>query len=183
MNGSLFLSPEQAQSDFTDIESVQKTLIEIGLIAVDKVAEFYLCGEQFSQLVTFMGCSPYLVFEPPEDGSDNFCHVRLHQYPKTRLLTGQQTAPPRCPACRYRVGNWRPLLENLEGNTALEQWTCPGCHENMSIFQLDWRQSAGAGKLFIEISNIFPGEAVPADRLLASLQHISGEKWHYFYLV
>ena len=186
MNGSLFLSPEQPQTDFSDIDALKKCLHELGLMSIRSTGrdtDSYLCGESFAQMITFMGCSPHLVFEPPADGSDQYCHIRLHHFSEITLLTGQQTAPPRCPACRFRISDWRNMADDWRSETPTSSWQCPNCKKKSAAYELDWRQSGGAGRVFIEIRNIFPGEAVPVDQLMAKLEEISGEKWRYFYLV
>ena len=181
MNGSLFLTTENPGSPFSDIDNLKKLLADLQLIQPTS-SNTALCGEDFAQLVTFMGCSPHLVFEQPEDGSDKYCHVIFHAYQNIRLFTGQQTAPPRCPTCRYRMADWKNDAEQW-----LQQpehpWKCPECGQQHAPANLDWRQSGGAGRLLVEIKNIFPGEAVPVDRLMKSLETLSGEKWRFFYLV
>ncbi len=182
MNGSLFLSPQSPDSDYHDARAIASYLAESGLTAKQQEDGSYLCGESFAQLITFMGCSPHLVFEPPQDGGNKYCHIKLHEYQHIQLLTGDQTAPPRCPACRYRIGDWQQHLDDWKtanGNA----WQCPQCQQESPAFKLDWRQSGGAGTLFIEIKNIFPGEAVPVDSFMDGLNEISGEPWRYFYLV
>lgn len=180
MNGSLFITPHNPDSSFDDINRVRQTLFELGLIDDDAGAGRYRCGPQFASLITFMGCSPHLVFEPPQPGSLDYCHARLQHFPQIQLMTGQQTAAPRCPACRLRIAEWKSRLAGwLE---RAENWRCPQCGTLSAPWQLDWRQSGGAGRLFIEITQIFPGEAVPVDRLMKSLADCTGEKWRYFYL-
>ena len=186
MNGSLFLAPQTPGSEFKDLATLKKCLTDTGLMTALNTgndANSYLCGENFAQLITFMGCSPHLVFEQPEDGSENYCHIVIHHFESIQLLTGEQTAPPRCPHCRYRIADWRSMLDNWHEDAASQSWHCPKCETDSSPSELDWRQTGGAGSLFVEIKNIFPGEAVPVDQLMAKLQEISGEKWRYFYLV
>jgi len=173
MNGSLFLTPQNPASKFHDLQALKLQLVKDGLI-LDRDNNPYTCGDEFAKLIIFMGCSPHLLFEPPEDGSDNYCHIILHQYTSAKLFTGSQTSPPRCPACRYRIADWKQTLNTTH-------WHCPECGHDTDIFHLDWKQNAGAGSLLIEIKNIFPGEAVPVDSLLNALKGLSGEKWRYFY--
>ena len=177
MNGSLFLTTENPDDDFDDLESLTDCLKSLKLIG-EQTTDYFLCGNQFAQLITFMGCSPHLVFSPPDDGSSSFCHIRILQFKQPTLFTGQQTAPPRCPACRFRISNWKTDL-NLDSD---ELWQCPQCHQQTPVTHLDWRQSGGAGNILIEIKNIFPGEAVPVDKLLAALRNLSGSNWKYFYI-
>ncbi len=176
MNGSLFLSPSAAHSHFSDTQATLERLTALQLIG-KPFNQVWLCGEQFPHLITFMGCSPFLQFEPPADGSQNFCHVEIHHFTDIRVFTGSQTAPPRCPHCRHRFADWKASLP-----VAGVAFDCPKCEHSLSQESLDWRQSGGAGCFFIEIHHIFPGEAVPADKLMHELQKLSGESWKYFYI-
>jgi hypothetical protein len=36
--------------------------------------------------------------------------------------------------------------------------------------------------MFLEVRGIFPGEAVPVDRLLKALKDVSASEWGYFYI-
>jgi hypothetical protein len=46
----------------------------------------------------------------------------------------------------------------------------------------DFRQSAGCGRLFILVENIFPQEAIPSTTLLEAMKRATnGEAWYYFY--
>jgi hypothetical protein len=46
----------------------------------------------------------------------------------------------------------------------------------------DFRQSAGCGRFFLLLENIFPQEAIPSPALLDALKRAcQGEPWHYFY--
>lgn len=70
----------------------------------------YLAGPRFLQLITFLGCSPHLQLEPPADGSEDFCHIRLRgPFRTARLLSAGNTRPPRCPGCGKGLTNWRQL--------------------------------------------------------------------------
>ncbi len=175
MNGSLFLTTASPSSDFLDIQAVKMQLLKIGLIS-DSDDNPYPCGEEFTSLIVFMGCSPHLNFEPPPDGSDNYCHIILHQYRTPHLFTGNQTAPPRCPHCRLRIAGWKEAF-----TPEVTRWQCPQCNNVSDVFHLDWKQGGGAGRVLVEIRNIFPGEAVPVDRLMNTLKSLNGENWRYFY--
>ena len=60
-------------------------------------------------------------------------------------------------------------------------WTCSSCGANAEASELNWRQGAGFGRFFMEIQNVFPGEAVPGDELLRALEASTGTPWTYFY--
>jgi len=46
---------------------------------------------------------------------------------------------------------------------------------------IKWTKHAGFARLFIEIGNVFPGEAVPVDELLSCLRELGIGEWVYFY--
>ncbi len=50
------------------------------------------------------------------------------------------------------------------------------------MWSWDWKQQGGFARLVIQVEEIFPGEAVPTDALLALLEHESGCAWRYFYV-
>jgi hypothetical protein len=45
-----------------------------------------------------------------------------------------------------------------------------------------WRQDAGIARFFIQIEDIFPGEAVPVPTLLQELIQAADCPWRHFYL-
>ena len=138
----------------------------------------YLVGNNFLQLITFLGCSPNLRLAPASEDDDHFCHVRfIGPLPRPRLLYGRNTRPPRCPRCEQRVEQWRADLEN--GGRHID---CRHCGEKIAIDAPDWRRNAGAGRFFVQITEVFPGEAVPLPALMAQLR-AEGDDWDYFYLL
>jgi len=46
-----------------------------------------------------------------------------------------------------------------------------------------WTKHAGFARIFIEISNVFPGEAIPVDELLNTLGEMGAGDWNFFYLM
>lgn len=90
-----------------------------------------------------------------------------------RFIAAQRRPPARCPHCRCEAVIDEPVADKV--------YTCPGCDERMRAHQLDWRQAAGFGRFFIEVSGIYPHEAVPADRLLQRLRDFSHGDWNYFF--
>ena len=173
MNGSLFLFPEDpAQS--CDPDSLVPLLAQLGVIgaALDECGVF-AAGEHFPRHVVYAGCSPHLRFEPAHPGDRHFCHVALHgPFEQPRVLTGANTVKPRCPHCRARLGDWPQRLTR-------EPQACPGCEALLKVTELDWRQHAAVGRCFIEMRNVFPGEASPSDQLLGSLQQHTDMPWNY----
>ncbi|MEJ2462993.1 MAG: hypothetical protein P8098_15390 [Candidatus Thiodiazotropha sp.] len=182
--GRLVLTPTDPYFAPDDQTAITTRLQQIGLIgaALNDSVERFLLGERFMQLVTFMGCSPYIQLEPGRSG-EAFCHLVIDgPSPYPRLLRGKNTTPPRCAACRKRIDNWRDSVEHWL--TAAPGWwaTCPHCGHAQDPATYDFRQTAGCGRLFLFIENIFPQEAVPSPTLLDNLSAVSeATPWHYFY--
>jgi Zn ribbon nucleic-acid-binding protein len=177
-SGRLILFPDTPDSPAPEPGALMQFLQRIGLAGdpLDPAQATYLVGSRFMQLVSFMGCSPYLQLKPPEDGGSGFCHIALlGPFEQPRFLYGANTRPPRCPACSQPIKAWR---ENL----ALNRITCDNCGNISRPDELEWRRNAGVGRIFVEIRNIFPGEAVPVDELMNGLREIDGGAWSYFYL-
>jgi hypothetical protein len=182
--GRLVLTPESPYQIPKDLAALIADLHEIGFISAPLVGsgERYLLGDNFMQLVTFMGCSPFIQLEPgaPEQP---FCHFAIDG-PSTRprLLCGKNTTPPRCANCRKRLTEWHSTFEIWRQQAPGWQANCPHCGHAQDPATYDFRQSAGCGRLFLLLENIFPQEAIPAPALLDRLKTASGgHPWHYFY--
>jgi len=173
---SLYLAPVDAACA-PKVDDVVAVLRRLGVIADELGPGLYAAGDGFSRHVVYAGCSPYLVMEPPEKGSLQFCHVALHgPYAEPRLVTGANTVKPRCPACRARFEDWREHLRAWQaGGTA----DCGNCGSRWHPYQLDWRNHAISGRVLVELRNVFPGEASPSDVLLHGLADAAGIDWHY----
>lgn len=161
-----------------------RQLISDALAAIEFIGEpcgeagqhAYLIGEQFLNWITFLGCSPAIEIEPPADGSDNFCHIRLSEcYDRSVLRADSAGKGPRCPHCRHEESQWQQL--DYEG-----EYTCPGCQQVTPVSELNWRKAAVAARFFIDIYSVFPHEAVLADRVLEVLQQATSTPWQYFYV-
>jgi DNA-directed RNA polymerase subunit RPC12/RpoP len=182
--GRLVFAPVPADS-LPDRARVVAYLQEKGIVGAPlKPAgdEAFLIGDGFLQQITFMGCSPHIELEPPADGG-SFCHVRLTgPLPAPVLLHGVNTQPPRCAHCRKRLPDWRERLREWSQAPQKAHIVCPHCGREQNATTLGWRQSAGAGRLFIQVEDVFPGEAVPVSGFLLGLEKATGCAWQYFYI-
>ncbi|GAB6043396.1 hypothetical protein [Endothiovibrio diazotrophicus] len=149
-------------------------------------AEHHLPGEAFMRAVTFLGCSPAVLFEPPAadaergDGGD-FCHLELRgPYAETRFLGEEGVKRPRCPRCRGWIDDWQAALAAWQADVGYRH-PCPHCGEPIEPPAMKWRHSAGFGRLALAVWGVFEGEAVPSEELLRTLREISGGDWEYFY--
>jgi hypothetical protein len=147
----------------------------------------YRAGPAFLDLVTFLGCSPSVELEPPPgipvgEALDRFCHVVIPPATDAVVFTRSVDArPPRCPACRADLGDWQPWASGWARGGEPAPWRCPACGRASRPWELDWRQSAGFGRLFVELWGIHPGEAVPGDALMDALRSATGGAWRHFY--
>lgn len=173
---ALFLRPAKHDFFIDDISSITSKLQDIGLISLpitDMENGFYT-GEQFLDYIAYMGCSPAIQFEASET-SDKFCHIKIHQHDHAKLIVSQmQTRSPHCPNCNKPVKNW------LDTKTT-ETIHCDACDTTSNISEFNWRKMAGYAQLFIEITDIFPKEAIPQQILLDKLSEVFDTDWQYFY--
>ena len=158
--------------------TLEARLREIGLIGQRHrgQTDTFLPGDRFLQLITFLGCSPHLRLAPDNPDDENFCQVRfVGPFTRPRLLHGRNTRPPRCLHCGRPVQQWRQSLARQK-----TEINCRLCGCNSRIDALDWRRNAGLGCFFVQVTEVFPGEAVPLPALLEQLA-AGGTQWEYFY--
>lgn len=177
VSGSLMIMPSQAWAEPPETNQVGQVLSELGLIG-EAYEEGFLVGEKFGSLITFAGCSPALMTDPDQAGDKLMTVHLLGPWEQPRLLVGRNTTKPRCPGCRARIVDWRELTETYASQPDLIH-SCPQCGTQTRPVDLDWRQQAVAGRLLIEVRNVFPGEVVPTDNLLLGLTRATGVEWRY----
>lgn len=173
---ALFLHPKQQSFIPDDIKPCIKELQNIDLIAdpISNQENSFYTGKRHLEYIAYMGCSPTIQFEESET-SNTFCHIKIHQYNTAKLITSQvQARSPHCPRCSKPVKNW---LNNKTEKTI----TCDLCNTTASIDEFNWRKMAGYARFFIEITDIFPKEAVPQQILLDQLTALFQTEWVYFY--
>ncbi|MEJ1435705.1 MAG: hypothetical protein ROD09_18160 [Candidatus Sedimenticola sp. (ex Thyasira tokunagai)] len=178
-SGNLILYPTDSTAT-PPVDTLAQLLVEMGLAGDRQQDEgyVYFTGERFLQLITFLGCSPFVRMEPKDENDLDYCHIRLLLHSDApRLLFGKNTRPPRCPGCGKGIGDW---LNRLTNEAAPTGWECPNCSRPLEPAELKWRQQAGFSRLFVVIPGIFPSEAVPLPELLNKLSEMGGE-WSYFY--
>ncbi len=175
---SLFLFPEQHNLPIKEHSSFISALQKIRLISekINKEKadyEFYT-GDNFLNYIAYMGCAPTIQFAASEDNA-TFCFIKIHHHITPRLIYNQtQTRSPQCPHCNKSVKNW----QQNKTSTSIH---CDLCCNTSNIEAFNWRKMAGYSTLFIEITDIFPKEAIPQEFLLNQLTRISKTRWQYFY--
>lgn len=148
----------------------------------NETSNSFVVGEKFLHLMTFMGCSPYIELEPLPDGKP-FCYIQIDGvYSKLQLRYSEKTQAPRCNICRKPIIEWRKFIALWLEQPTQNIIECPLCDHKQCVLDLNWRKTAGCGYLFINIENIFPGEATPVPKFLIELTTITNISWQYFYL-
>ena len=190
----LLLHPADPQCPSVETDVLVKSLQSIGLIGEPvrlKTETIYPAGEQFLQLITFLGCSPMIELQLPADAESReagsrdgrFCHVSLTgSGGELQFRADAHKTEARCPSCRKPAPQWQERLHAWQADQQQLHWTCTVCDYTGQITDLNFRKHAGFGRNFIEIRGIYPSEAIPGEALLASLQALTGCNWNTLYI-
>ena len=190
----LVLCPTHVDQGVVDTTTLVIALRSIGLLGVPACYDLpgaFRVGEQFLQLVSFLGCSPAIELEPPLDpeecarvcASGKLCHVRIPVPDQRIRFRGDSRLPtPRCPHCRKAIEFWPELLARWRSEPQASDWECRICSYQGRLFDLNFRQRGAFARCFVDIWGIHPAEAVPDESLLSSLAGLSGGEWKYLYL-
>lgn len=173
---SLFLCPAQYDPVTADTPSLLIELQNIGLISkkINNQNNHFYTGEKFLDYITYLGCAPAIQFEADEN-NDNFCSIKIHHYKSRKLIVSKtQAKPPQCPECKKPVKLWRDTATTTTIN-------CNHCNTTSRIESYNWRKMAGYAQLFLEVTDIFPKEAIPQPSLMDKLYNITETDWSYFY--
>ncbi|MDZ7753129.1 MAG: hypothetical protein U5S82_16080 [Gammaproteobacteria bacterium] len=140
----------------------------------------YATGDELLNLVTFLGCAPHVMLEPPPaPGPMDFVNVGLTgPLSAPRLRRGRNTITPPCPTCGAREHRW----EALPGDGGPEL-RCNACGTVTAAVSLNWRKTAAVANCFIDIWGVYPAEAVPNPALMERLAAFSGGPWRHAYLL
>lgn len=174
---SLFLHPFRCTVSPEDVRQLISALQEMEFISHEIIGQeknSYYTGKHFLDHIAYMGCAPSIQFEAGEHG-ENFCYVKLHRYNSAKLIYSQtQSRAPHCPDCKKPVKDW----QQSKTETTIK---CDSCDTTANIESFNWRKTAGYARLFIEITDIFPKEAIPQQSLLDRLAEITNTEWKCFY--
>ena len=175
--GKLILYPTDPETAPPAAQALSNSLHLLGLIGqpLGTDANGFLAGEHFLQLISFVGCSPAVCLNPQEERTTGLCHLSiLGPFDSPQLLFSQDCRPPRCPSCQQSLPNWKEFADKRE-------IVCKRCGASQQGGDITWGRRAGYGRIFIEIHNIFPGEAQPVAGLLNQLETETGLSWDYFF--
>ncbi len=178
----LVLSPVDPVWNVPDHRSLSQLLQSIQFIDTPYNGETdYMTGEHFLDLIAFMGCSPDIKLEP-DSSKQPFCYIRLiTETNSIEFHGGDRTYTPRCPQCGAPVNDWKNKIRVWQQHAGENTWPCDSCQYQAAPWKYRWRKSAGFGRCFIEINNIYPGEAIPQQALLDTLHSHYQVNWQYFY--
>ncbi len=168
MGFSLFLHPGDVGAT-VDRPRLIKELEAAGFLQTEPLSAAIRPGPRLMEYITYLGCSPALSSGGVEAA------VRLHHYDRPVWIGGEAIDRLRFPGCGHAIASGAALIE--QGDS----WQCPECGNHGDLASVGWRRSAARARLFIEISPIFPREAVPSDALLERLRQASGSAWQWFY--
>ena len=178
-NCSLYLCPISPHFFLTDHLSFIKKLRTIEFIAQPlekQTAEknSFFVGRKYLDYIAYMGCSPAIQFDS-SDNNENFCHIKIQQFDSAKLISSKlQNRAPHCPHCKQLIKNWQQHLTD-------SQLKCDLCKTSSGLEEFNWRKNGGYARIFIEITDIFPKEALPQQTLLDKLALASDTDWQYFY--
>jgi ribosomal protein L37AE/L43A len=174
---SLLIYPQAPE--WSDNKSVlMGSLRSLGLAGDAIDSDSHYAGERFLDHIAFMGCAPTIRFAPEAD-NEKYTHIRIHQYNTITALIGAHAPTPGCPQCKKGFAYSASQLDRLDTNSL---WICTSCQHAAAPWQYHWRKSAGFARVFIEVTDIYPKEAIPQQALLDALQQTSGTEWQYCYL-
>jgi hypothetical protein len=188
----LVLSPINHLNLFQYKENIISALFETGIIHNKLIKEqenYYLAGKNYLYHISFIGCSPYLNFEPEKDiaVSDlkqtiaDLNYIQFDLNPKKmsfrKIDFGIKSI---CPACKSRILEWKKLIGDWEKNQALIAM-CPQCFQKISLLEINWKKTAGFYNSAILFHGIQAELAFPTDDLLMLLEQTTATKWQYFF--
>ncbi len=179
-NEQLVLTPVNIQYRPDNIPALLDDLKQSGLIgaAIGDLSSYrFNFGENFSDLISFLGCSPSIPDSSKRDGS---CIEFVFYDSGSQFLGGKNTTDPCCPECKHQFKNWQQILQTWQDNNN-KLITCPACNHETLIPGLNWRYRTAFASCEIIINEISEGTALPADALLQKLENFSGCNWSYFY--
>lgn len=181
----LILHPRDMNAAINEI-AILDTLRDQRLIAENFIYQgntHYRPGDNFLELMVFLGCSPVVALGEPGLTGEDFCHVSLLPVtPDADFWHGNNIKAPRCPHCRKPQSDWQTLITQWKNTQHGYRHRCTECEQESAVDELKWRQSAGFLRGGIVVWGIYEGEAVPSEGLMDALQTCSGERWTYFYL-
>lgn len=174
--------PDYVPDDPAELVSVLQAAGLFGEPISDLPGERYQAGAAFLQHISFLGCSPAVEFEPQQPGDETFCHVGIRHSERLQFRGGPQQVHVHCRQCRHRENDWNTIIDGWQADPEHYRYTCPQCATESVATDLNWRKTGAFARLFIELFNIYPHEAVPTDGIMKRLREATGVEWKYIYV-
>ena len=152
--------------------------------------QHYRIGKRFADWISFSENHTVIVLNPAGASlvesarvlNRETCHISFNTAgDKPHFLGGGNTESPLCPHCQFEVVEFVSIIDNFYKDNKINRWQCVACHQQSSIFALNWRKRAGFGSYWIDIWNIHLNEAEPIAKFLDLLKSITKLDWTYFY--
>ncbi len=166
---SLVLYPVQAVSAWA-WQALPARLAALELIGIAQAPEQFGAGAQLWEWVCLLGCAPVWQ-QPPE--------LHFQQFPETRFWLSNGMPPPRCPQCRTRF--LAALAPYAAAPGSIPQWACVTCGAVAAATAWKLGRYAVVASQWLALTPVYPGEAVPAEALLAQLATLTERPWDYAY--
>lgn len=183
--GRLVLTPRDPTAR-VDPGQLESALLAVGLIASSASgrSDAFEIGDRFLQLIAYTGCAVQLDAEAGA-GKPRTLVLLIGPYAAPHLLCGRNTRPPRCPECGKGLAAWREQsaqqrIQSHQGRP--EELRCGHCGTWAPTWRWSWGQHGGAGRCFVFVEEVFPGEAAPMPGLFDALRPLGAGEWQYFYL-
>lgn len=174
----LVFHPKQATDYPHDVPGIIHALADIGLLGeLHRDDDIYLAGDEFLNLITFMGCSPGVKLSPAE--GEEYCYLQINAISDSvRCLGYTSFISPQCPVCKQKISHWKESASWFDGSAIK---TCELCASEKPVQSFRWQKEAGFGRFSFHISYIHPHEVVPSDLIFQALEQATGFPWVYFY--
>ncbi len=170
MGYSLYLYPLGSHRSM-DRKTLTDFLQQLQCATISDSAGTLIAGPRLMEHITYLGCSPALSSGGSESG------IHLHLFDTLTGMGGKSIETLRFPECKHPISAPQTLL----ASTPDSHWRCEQCGNSGLIKDINWRKSAAYADTFIEVSAIFPKEAIPSEHFILSLQQFTGCDWNWFY--
>ncbi|WP_200247359.1 hypothetical protein [Lamprobacter modestohalophilus] len=179
-NGRLLLSPEDPMAAAPS-QSLVAQLLDGGLIATASPASAmrFAPGERLFEYIGFTGCA--VQFDQGPDKGAGLAIEIDGPFDAPRLRRGRNTRPPRCAQCRRPLVDWQEQIDQTI-NGELPILNCTSCGADAPGWSWGWGRQGGAGRLFVNLEPVFPGEGRPLPAFFTLLEQIELGPWRYFYV-
>lgn len=168
------------------VAAVESMLISLGFIEANQSASSvtFEPGEQFMNLVSFVGCSPVINLKEMNSaqtaGMPRIEVILSDVSERPVFLYGKNTRPPRCNSCSAKLTDWDQQLGIADN--ADYRIRCDSCQADNDVCAFNWGKHACLTRFYIAINGIYPREAIPMDSFLNELVPVFNSKVSYCYI-